>query len=370
MKSHLYFFLTALTSTTLACEDVSLHKNAEACETGVWYLDSDGDGFGGNEAEAEASCDPLEGYVQNNSDCDDNNPSINPAGTEICNGFDDDCDFVIDNGLFDSQAWYLDSDGDGFGNDDSLIYSCDVIDGYIGQGGDCDDGDINIHPNANEICDGIDNNCDKNVDDGLEKEFFVDSDTDGYGNSEISIFACEAPQGYVDNDLDCDDSNENLTLDCEPPKPVIPQTRCNGGMIYSATGPSNSIPELHILSAYEPTNAGVINVQVDRVAQMTLVLSSYEAVHWIVNHVSGVQIDRILLNGYHSQTITADPSIPVETRSYDQNRSDFGASCGYSYPYTGGGCNTEQLLQGVTAYTGLDWTSFNGCYFVDEFLLE
>jgi hypothetical protein len=104
--------------------------------------------------------------------------------------------------------------------------------------------------------------------------------------------------------------------------------------------------------------------------QMTLLLSSYEPVHWIVTLSPGTQIDSVLLNGYHSQSIAIDPSIPVETRSYDQTVTNFGNWCGYSLPYNGGGCDTDLLIDGVTSHTGLDWTSFNGCYTGEQFLLE
>ena len=103
---------------------------------------------------------------------------------------------------------------------------------------------------------------------------------------------------------------------------------------------------------------------------MTLVLSSYEPVHWVVTASPNTQINNVLLNGYHSQMITIDSSVPVETRSYDQTSSDFCSSCGYSLPYNGGGCDTNMLLNGVTHYTGLNWTSFNGCYTAEQFLLE
>ena len=78
---------------------------------------ADGDGYGGD---AIADCEPVEGYVDNNLDCDDSNAAISPAAQDICNSIDDDCDTVIDNGL-DSDAWFFDGDGDGFGDD---VLSC------------------------------------------------------------------------------------------------------------------------------------------------------------------------------------------------------------------------------------------------------
>ena len=353
-----------------ACsQDVSIVKQTEEsnpeCEATVWYLDSDADGFGG--ANAIASCTPVEGYVENNDDCDDSDASIYPNAPELCNDIDDDCDTIIDNDLGDPQLWYLDGDQDGFGDENSTIMDCTMPEGYVEQAGDCNDQDSTINPDGIEVCDEIDNDCDGVIDNDLGDEFYQDSDNDGYGNLESTIIACEQPDGYVANSEDCDDTDSNYNLSCEPP--VVSESICSGSP-YIATGSNSSQPELHILSAYESSNNGAVYVHVDRPTQMTLVLSSYEPVLWVVTTGTNTQIDKILLNGYHSQSISVNSSIPVETRSYDQTVSNFGNWCGYSLPYNGGGCDTNQLLNGVTAYTGLDWTSFHGCYAASQFLLE
>jgi hypothetical protein len=63
-----------------------------------------------------------------------------------------------------TQIWYLDADGDGYGTDNYTIEECNAKDGYVAQNGDCDDSDDLIHPGATEIVgDDIDNNCDGDV---------------------------------------------------------------------------------------------------------------------------------------------------------------------------------------------------------------
>ncbi|MBN1334721.1 MAG: putative metal-binding motif-containing protein, partial [Deltaproteobacteria bacterium] len=90
-------------------------------------------------------------------------------------------------------------------------------DGYIAEeygGDDCDDGDPSIHPGADEVCDGKDNDCDKLVDDADDSldlsttsTWYADADGDGYGRPEDSTQACARPEGYVADDTDCDDTN-------------------------------------------------------------------------------------------------------------------------------------------------------------------
>ena len=78
-------------------------------------------------------------------------------------------------------------------------------DGYL-EGDDCDDNDASIYPGAVETCDGVDNNCDGTVDEGVTDTFYTDADGDGFGDSESTVEACDAPDGTVPNGNDCDDT--------------------------------------------------------------------------------------------------------------------------------------------------------------------
>jgi len=106
----------------------------------------------------------------------------------------------------EKTMWYRDADGDGFGDPEVYIETCMVRDGYVADNTDCDDADAAINPGAIEVCDGIDNNCDGNIDEGVKTTFYQDLDGDTLGNPAVSVEACDAPEGYVDNSDDCDDN--------------------------------------------------------------------------------------------------------------------------------------------------------------------
>ena len=80
-------------------------------------------------------------------------------------------------------------------------------DGFTRVEGDCNDNNSFVNPNAQEICDDVDNNCDGQIDEGLKTTFYEDADGDGYGNPQVTTKACSQPSGYVANNTDCDDTN-------------------------------------------------------------------------------------------------------------------------------------------------------------------
>ena len=71
---------------------------------------------------------------------------------------------------------------------------------------DCNDNYGTVHPGAAEVCNGIDDNCDGNVDEGVTTTFYFDGDGDGYGDPNNSVEACNQPADYVSNSSDCDDT--------------------------------------------------------------------------------------------------------------------------------------------------------------------
>ena len=77
---------------------------------------------------------------------------------------------------------------------------------------DCNDEDASINPDADEVCDGVDNNCDAitDVDATDAVEFYGDADGDGFGGDALTFMACEAPEGFFATNDDCDDTNADV----------------------------------------------------------------------------------------------------------------------------------------------------------------
>ena len=121
----------------------------------------------------------------------------------MCNGLDDNCDGHVDEGV--KITFYRDSDGDGYGRTGDTVQACSPPGGYVAQAGDCDDASPSVHPGALELCNGIDDNCDGNVDEGVTNTFYRDADGDGYGISNDTRQSCIAPAGYAPVPADCND---------------------------------------------------------------------------------------------------------------------------------------------------------------------
>ena len=194
-------------------DDCDTLIDEDPVDGGVYYPDADGDGYGVDEGET-ALCEEVEGYASEGGDCDDSNDAINPGATESCNDIDDDCDTSIDEGT--DLVQYLDEDEDGFGGPFFEI-SCELLEGYTTQFGDCDDSDPNNFPTNEEICDGADNDCDDAADDeddsldlSTAQSFFPDADEDGYGVTAEEVLTCVQPEDHSETDGDCDDTDASV----------------------------------------------------------------------------------------------------------------------------------------------------------------
>jgi hypothetical protein len=132
--------------------------------SGVWYYpDADLDGYG-DEAKRELSCTPIAGLMTQGGDCNDATTLVNAGIVETCNNIDDDCDGAIDNGFMPGKLW-VDQDGDGFGAlGGQMTMGCPPVAGYAPTTGDCDDARPEINPKIVEQPNGIDDNCDSQVD--------------------------------------------------------------------------------------------------------------------------------------------------------------------------------------------------------------
>ena len=158
--------------------------------------DADGDGYD------DIAC-------AGGTDCDDTDPAVNLGATEVCNGVDDNCDTFIDEGL--TTTYYEDADEDGYGNPGNSIDACTAPTGYVTDGTDCNDSDGDVYPGAMEVCNGVDDDCDTNIDEGFSlTTYYEDADGDTYGNPDNSIDACTPPTGYITDGTDCDDSDGDV----------------------------------------------------------------------------------------------------------------------------------------------------------------
>ena len=187
-----------------------LADEAAAVDAPTWYMDMDMDGYGDPNTAMPACTQPAM-YVADMTDCDDTRALTNPAAMELCNSIDDNCDGQTDeDSAIDAPTWYMDMDGDSYGDPGAMVVTCYQPAGYVADWTDCDDGDAAVNPVAMEYCDAYDNNCDGAIDENAAVDaetWYADADSDTYGDAAVTMAACRQPAGYSADALDCDDTD-------------------------------------------------------------------------------------------------------------------------------------------------------------------
>ena len=206
-------FLALVALVVVGCAD-----KGDTADLSSSATDTDGDT--GPIAQRDADLDGS----PNDEDCDDEDATVYPGAPEVCDGIDNDCDELVDDADSDvdpasMSTWHVDADGDGFGDaHDPGQASCDPVGTDVANDADCDDTDPMIHPDATEVCGGVDEDCDGLLDaDDPDVEgtaYYPDGDSDGFGDaSAAATLACEAPGGHVPDASDCDDADPEVNPD-------------------------------------------------------------------------------------------------------------------------------------------------------------
>lgn len=220
-----------------ACINIECVEDvAEESAKTTWHPDADNDGYGdANVWWSTKACDQPAGYVADGTDCNDEDAAVNPDGTEVCDGEDNDCNGYADERVWpdadgdgvppcldcnDEDAdvggptnWYEDSDGDGYVKPTNGVVDCtQPEEGWAEMAEeDCSEGDPAIHPGAEEVCNEVDDDCDGSIDEGTPQLFWhIDADDDGHGEDDSDVLACRAPEGYVADATDCDDTDATV----------------------------------------------------------------------------------------------------------------------------------------------------------------
>jgi hypothetical protein len=179
-----------------------------------YYCDKDNDGHFSSTpngtcsgSDCTSTCQPTPG-----DDCNDGDNTINPGAVELCDNRDNNCNSTVDENLTRETTCGV---GQCVGNEGEEtcvagVWSNDTCDPFEGA--------------TEEVCDGSDNNCNGQIDDGAGTTYYQDSDGDGYGNPEVIITACNVCLGTgcpTEDNSDCNDDDNTS-------HPGADDSICNG----------------------------------------------------------------------------------------------------------------------------------------------
>ncbi|WP_437295237.1 putative metal-binding motif-containing protein [Sorangium sp. So ce426] len=224
---------------------------AYGCTGTTYYLDRDGDGYGDSSV-PRVDCTRPADHADRGGDCDDYSVNIHPDQEEACNEIDDDCDGEVDEELAITTQ-YEDADGDGYGSffGATVTAKCPP-EGYAPSSNDCNDRAPDVHPDATEICNLADDDCDGRIDEGVREVC-------GVGMCAREAVACTPgsctpgePSAEVCNALDDDCDGE---VD-EDPGLCAPGEGCPSGTCSSGAGAGTAVSAGSAGSAGSTGSAG------------------------------------------------------------------------------------------------------------------
>ncbi len=125
------------------------------------FVDADEDGHG-KPGSGKEGCAGAPKTSLLDDDCNDADATVHPGADEVCDKADQDCDFEIDEGVL--VVYWTDQDGDGYGDPAKPVSACEAPAGAVIEPGDCAPEVATVHPNADELCNGKDDDCDGQVD--------------------------------------------------------------------------------------------------------------------------------------------------------------------------------------------------------------
>ena len=156
------------------------------------------------------------------------------------------------------RAWHKDADGDGYGTTE-LVYGCTQPLNTSTNARDCDDSNTDVSPESPEVCDGLDNDCNGLIDDAPEDADlrFRDADGDGFGDAEQWTGLCENTAGWVRDNTDCDDNNDQIHPDAEEICENGRDDNCNDDPSECFFGEFYTASEADVSLMGESTNDGL-----------------------------------------------------------------------------------------------------------------